>query len=257
MKKLMWVAALLPVVTAAQAQDSNDLRIRAGLGAQLRPEFIGAEDREVAPYIDVDIAKGDDLFRVEAPDDNFGLRLISEQNFTAGPAANIEGKRKNSDVGAPVGEVKTTVEVGGYAEYLPSESFRLRSEALKGVNGHKGFVGSVGADYIARNGDKWVFTLGPRLLLSDSRYHRAYFGVTPAAALASGLPAYRPKGGVHAVAAASGLSYQFSPKVGAFGFARYERLVGNAAKSPIVRELGSRNQISTGLGLSYTFTVAR
>jgi outer membrane protein len=77
------------------------------------------------------------------------------------------------------------------------------------------------------------------------------------AALASGLPAYRPDGGVYAVAATSGLSYQFSPRWGAFGFAQYERLVGDAADSPIVRDLGSRNQFSGGIGLSYTFTVKR
>ncbi|MEO6255217.1 MAG: MipA/OmpV family protein, partial [Sphingomicrobium sp.] len=55
----------------------------------------------------------------------------------------------------------------------------------------------------------------------------------------------------------SGLSYQFSPRFGMFGFGRYERLVGDAAKSPIVRELGSRNQLSGGLGLSYTFNIQR
>ena len=56
---------------------------------------------------------------------------------------------------------------------------------------------------------------------------------------------------------ASGLSYQFSDRFGMFGFARYERLIGDAAKSPIVRELGSRDQLSGGLGLSYTFTIQR
>jgi MipA family protein len=255
--QLLACAVLLPVFNPAHAQDSNDIRVRAGLGAQLRPGFIGAEDREAAPYWDVDIARGSDPFRFEAPDDNFGIRLISEDKFTAGPAANIEGSRRESDVGAPVGKVKTTFEVGAYADYLPSDNVRLRTELLKGVNGHQGVVGSVGADYIAREGDNYVVSMGPRILFSDSRYQRAYFGVTPAAAAASGLPVYRPKGGVHALALASGLSYQFSPRFGAFGFARYERLVGDAAKSPIVRELGSRNQISAGLGLSYTFTIRR
>jgi outer membrane protein len=42
-----------------------------------------------------------------------------------------------------------------------------------------------------------------------------------------------------------------------FGYGRYERLVGDAADSPIVREFGSRNQLSGGLGLTYTFTMAR
>ena len=60
-----------------------------------------------------------------------------------------------------------------------------------------------------------------------------------------------------AVALTSGLSFHFNERFGAFGFGRFERLVRDAAKSPIVRELGSRNQLSAGLGLSYTFNVGR
>ena len=44
---------------------------------------------------------------------------------------------------------------------------------------------------------------------------------------------------------------------GLIGFAQYERLVGDAGKSPIIKEFGSRNQLSGGLGLSYTFNVSR
>ena len=94
-------------------------------------------------------------------------------------------------------------------------------------------------------------------MLSDARYQRAYFAVTPAASLASGLPAYRPGGGIQGVAVASGMSYQLNSRWGLFGYARYERLVGDAARSPIVREFGSRNQLSGGIGLNYTFTIHR
>ena len=249
--------ALLAVSAPAIAQDENDLRVRVGLGAEIKPEFIGSDDVELGPLWDVDIARGADPFRFEAPDDSFGIRLFSERGFSAGPAANVEWKRKESDVGAPVGKVKTTVEVGGFAEYLVSESIRVRADLRKGIGGHDGLVGAIGADYISRDGDRYVFSIGPRVLFSNARFQRAYFGVDSGAALASGLPAFRPDGGVYAVAAASGLSYQFSPRWGAFGFARYERLVGDAAKSPIVRDLGSRNQLSGGIGLSYTFTVKR
>jgi outer membrane protein len=250
-------AVLFWAASPASAQDSDDLRIRAGLGAQIRPEFIGAEDRKLGPLVDIDVARGDDLFRFEAPDDNFAIRLVETEAFAFGPAANIEGSRKPSDLGLPVSKVKTTVEAGAFAEYLPSETIRVRGELLKGINGHKGLVGSIGADKIWRDGDKYVVSLGPRILISNARYQRAYFGVHPAVALASGLPVYRPGGGVHALALTSGATYQFNPKWGLFGYARYERLVGDAAKSPIVRAVGSRNQMSAGLGLSYTFTVKR
>ena len=250
-------AAVLTISSPAAAQDENDLRVRIGLGGQFTPEFIGSDDAELGPLWDVDVARGDNPFPFETPDDSFSIRLFSKGGFTAGPAANVEWKRKESDVGAPVGKVKTTIEVGGFAEYQPSETIRLRADLRKGIGGHEGVLGSIGADRIWRDGDHYVFSIGPRVLFSDGRYQRAYFGVDGAAALASGLPAYRPDGGVYAVAAASGLSYQFSPRFGAFGYARYERLVGDAADSPIVRNLGSRNQLSGGIGLSYTFTVKR
>jgi outer membrane protein len=60
---------------------------------------------------------------------------------------------------------------------------------------------------------------------------------------------------VHAIALASGMSYQFDDRWGVFGYARYARLVGDAANSPIVRAFGSRNQLSGGIGLNYTFTI--
>ena len=254
---LMAAVIATPAWSAATAQDSDDLRIRVGLGGQVRPKFVGADSSEVAPLFDLDIARGSNEFAFEAPDYSFGLPVVSTGGFSFGPAANIASSRKESDVGAPVGKVKTTIEAGAFANYELSKSFYLHAEVLKGLGGHKGVVGTVGADYVWRDGDKYVFSVGPRVLFSDSRYQRANFGVGPTAALDSGLPQYRPSGGIHGIAAASGVSYQFNDRFGLFGYGRYERLVGDAAHSPIIREFGSRNQLSGGLGLNYTFTMPR
>jgi outer membrane protein len=255
---LIGAVVLLPAWSAAQAQDGDVTRVRIGLGAQARPDFVGSDSFEVAPLFDFDTARGDHEFKFEAPDYSLGIPVVNSGGFEFGPAFNLESGRKNSDVGLPVGRVKTTIEAGAYASYQVAKSVFVRAELLKGLNGHKGIVGTIGADQVWRDGDKYVFSIGPRLLFSDSDYHRAYFGVTPAASLLTGLPVYRPSGGVHGVAVASGLSYQFNPTWGMFGYARYERLVGDAAKSPIVRSgFGSRNQLSGGLGLNYTFTIGR
>jgi outer membrane protein len=250
-------AAVLTPLSAAIAQDADDLRIRVGLGAQLRPEFIGADDSDVAPLFHINIAHGTKEFSFGAPDDSPSIALVSSDGFSFGPAGNIEGRRRNSDVGAPVGSVSRTFEAGAFAQYLVHDSFRVRAELLKGINGHEGLVGSIGADKIWRDGDRYVVSIGPRVLFSDARYQRAYFGVTPAASLATGLRAYRPGGGVHGVAVASGVSYALNSRWGLFGYGRYERLVGDAAKSPLIREFGSRNQLSGGVGLNYTFTINR
>lgn len=252
------VAAILPAWSAAVAQDSRDIRVRVGLGAQLRPEFIGADDTDVAPLFHINFARGTNAFTFGAPDDSPSFALVSTDGFSFGPAGNVEGRRKESDVGAPVGSVPRTFEAGAFVQYyVVPDSIRIRAELLKGINGHDGLVGSIGADKIWRDGDRYVFSIGPRVLFSDERYERAYFGVTPAASVASGLPAYRPRSGVHGVAVASGASYALNERWGLFGFARYERLVGDAAKSPLIREFGSRDQLSGGIGLNYTFTIHR
>ena len=254
---LIAAAALLPAWSAAFAEDHEDIRVRVGLGAQWQPEFIGADGHKLAPLWRINIARGTHEFSAPSPGYSFGIPVVSTNGFSFGPAANIARGRKDSDVGGPLGRVKRTIEVGAFAQYEMSDSFKLRGELLKGINGHEGLVGSIGADKIWRDGDRYAFTLGPRVHFSDSRYERAFFGVTPQASLASGLPTYRPGGGIHSVGVASGLNYQFDPRWGMFGYASYDRLVGDAAKSPIVRDLGSRNQLAGGVGLTYTFTVRR
>ena len=55
-------------------------------------------------------------------------------------------------------------------------------QLLKMILLQAGVVGTIGADQIWRDGDRYVFSIGPRVLFSSARYQRAYFGVTPAAA---------------------------------------------------------------------------
>jgi outer membrane protein len=254
---LISAAAILPAWSAAGAQDSSDIRVRVGLGAQVQPEYVGADTTSLLPLVHVNIAHGTREFSFGAPDDSPGIAVVSSDGFSFGPAANLEGHREENEVGAPVGSIRRTFEVGAFAKYEWHDSFRIRAELLQGVNGHKGMVGEIAADKIWRDGDRYVFSIGPRILFSDGRYERAYFGVTPAVSLATGLPVYRPKSGVHGLAVASGITYALTDRWGMFGYARYERLVGDAAKSPIVRQFGSRDQLSGGLGLSYTFVVHR
>lgn len=244
---------LLLAAAPALAQDGEDLRVRVGIGAQTRPEYIGADTNEWAPLVDVSTKRGDTQFDFEAADDNFDIKLYSKNGFSIGPVANLQNSRKEKDVGAPVGKVPTTIEAGLFMQYEVTEAVRLRGEFRKGIGGHKGGVASLGADHVWRNGDLYTFSVGPRLLLSDARYHRAWFGVAPVDSLASGLPEFRPGAGVHALAATSSMTYQLGGPFGVFGYARAERLVGDAAKSPIVREYGSKTQLAAGLGLTYTF----
>jgi len=257
MKGLLLVGlASLAFGSRASAQDDATTRVRIGVGAKSAPEFPGAASSQLGPLIDLSIANGAEPFRFEAPDDSFDIRLIRKAKFSAGPVLALQGSRKNSDLGAKVGKVPMTIEAGTFVELQATKALRLRGEVRHGVGGHKGLISSVGADYIWRDGDKYVVSIGPRLLIADRNYRQAYFGMSTQAALATGLPVYRAAGGLHSAAATSGISYSIDGYWGLFGFARYERLI-SVRESPILRSYGSPNQYSGGLGLTYSFTIQK
>lgn len=252
------LAALTTLALAAPAYAQEEperepLRTRVMLGPQLVPSHPGSDKVSLRPFVDVSRARGADEFEFEAPDEGFGFPVLRSSGFAIGPALGFEGKRDAESVGAPIHEVGFSVEAGAFVQGWIADTVRIRVEGRKGLSGHRGWTGSVSADYVARDGDDWLFSIGPRVTLADSKYHRAYFGITPADAVASGLPAYDPEGGVQAAGVTAGYMQQLSPRWGIATYARYDRLVGDAADSPVARTLGSRNQFSGGVALSYTF----
>lgn len=253
---VLCTAAVLISSAPALAQDGEGTRIRVGLGPQTRPEYIGADKNNIMPLVDFSMKKGNEQFDFEAPDDNFDIALYKSNGFSIGPVAAYQSGRKRKDVGADVDKVKGTIEVGGFVQYEIGTGTRLRLEVRQGLGGHKGLVGQLGADQVWRDGDKWQFSIGPRVLTSNGRFMRSWFGVDEDVALATGLDEFEPDAGIHAVGVTSGMYYSFGGAFGMFGYGRIERLVGDAADSPIVREFGSKTQVSAGLGLTYTFNLA-
>lgn len=248
------LAAILAAAAIAPAHAEDEpRRTRITLGPQAYPSFPGSDEFDVGPMVDVSRARGDKPFAFEAPDESFGFAVVKIGGFKLGPVVNWEGTRTAKDVGAALPKVKFSVEPGLSASYAPSESFRLRGEIRKGVTGHKGWIGMAGADFIVRDGDAWLFSVGPRVTWSDDRYQDAWFSVAPADAAPSGLPAYDANGGIQAYGATASFLTQLTPRWGLYSYAKYDRLVGDPAHSPVVRQLGSRDQLSGGVGLSYTF----
>lgn len=231
--------------------------LRVALGAEIVPDHVGAKGTSWFPLVDVDLKREGKNFKFEAPDESFGFSLIDVGGLEIGPALNLERSRKPSRFPVPIDKVPTTIEAGAFVQLYLADSLRTRAELRKGLGGHDGWISQISADWIARRGDDYVFSIGPRLSWADKDYRRAYFGVTPAVSAASGLPIYTPGSGTRGVGAATSLSYQFSPKWGIQAFARYERLIGDSGRSPLIRTYGSRDQMSAGLALSYTFRLSK
>jgi len=241
----------IPVARAQEAEAPR--RTCVGLGPQLVPQYPGADSFGLRPFVDVSRTRGDTPFAFEAPDESAGFPVLRGERLQFGPAIGFEGRRRSRDVGGRLPGVGFTVELGGFVQYALNDALRLRIEARQGIGGHNGLIGVVGGDYIVRDADRWLVSIGPRVTLSSARYNRAYFGVAAADALPAGLPAFHADGGVQAVGATAGVLRQLTPHWGVSGYAKYDRLVGDPGRSPVVRAFGSRSQPSAGLALTYTF----
>lgn len=256
------VAWSAPAAAADSNTQSRDVIVTIGAGPQFLPKYPGADHSTLSPMPLGSFRHVGEPITFSAGDQGAGvgiLHLLGDKGtFDFGPVVQFQGARRDKDVGAPVGKVGFTIEAGAFVQAYLTRYFRVRAEGRRGVNGHDAWVGDVSADLVARDGDATIFSIGPRLRLGDGRYQRAYFGVTPAAALATGLAAYRPdKGGVYAVGASSSLTHQFNGAWGMRAYAGYDRLVDQATDSPLVRRYGSRDQFSGGIGITYSFTVHR
>ena len=247
------LATLCALPAQAQEEPHKPIRVRVGAGAQIVPKFPGSRDTHISPYPDFAIARGSEPFVFEAPDEPFGFTVFHTKGIEIGPSITFQGKRRRVDTVAPMDEVGFSLEAGGFVQFWVGKSVRLRAEGRRGLSGHRAWVGSVGADYVIRDGDKYGFSVGPRVNLSDSKYQATYFGVNPGESARTGLSVYRPKGGVHSVGAIAGANYQLGGRWGLVGYVRYDRLVGDAADSPFIAAYGSRDQASAGAGLTYTF----
>lgn len=246
------LALLAPGLAHAQEQQ-EPRRVRVALGPQLVPSYPGSDKHNLRPLIDVSRASGGEVFDFEAADENINIPVVRTGGFAFGPAANFEGSRRAREVGADVDKVGFSVELGGFAQAWITPQLRAYAEVRQGVTGHRGLVSNINVDYVVRDGDRWLFSLGPRVSLSDGKYQRAYFSVDARESAATGLPQFRPGSGVHAVGASATGLYQLTERWGVYGYVKYDRLVDDAADSPITRAYGSRNQLSGGVSLSFTF----
>lgn len=221
------------------------------------PKYPGASDMGFIAYPSGSIRRADAEPAFSTPDDGLSWALYDTAAFKAGAVLRYQPGRydgANRELRG-IRDARWAVEPGVFAEYWPvKDVLRTRFELRRGFHGHEGVVATLGADVVQKLG-ALTLSAGPRVNLADSDYMRSYFGVTPRdAAWNPRVTAYRPKGGLKSLGASTAATYQWSPNVATTAYATYERLAAEPGKSPLVKAFGSRNQITIGATLSYSFS---
>lgn len=253
-------SALLAAPATAQTEPDNgkpDYNVLVGAGPRIAPTYPGSGKSEIGAFPAIEVWEAGTPFPAESADEGIGPVIFGKRLGTgAGVTFAIAPMRARDDVPG-LDKVGFGVEAGGFVQTFLGQGLRLRGELRQAIGSHKGLVGDLMADAVLRGpDDRFVITAGPRVRWGDAQYHRALFGIDAPAAIASGLPAYRPGGGIHAYGGQANAHLFLGPSLGLNAYGRYDRLVGDAADSPIVKQ-GSRNQLEGGLALTYRFRIRR
>lgn len=242
-------AALASLAAPALAQE-RALAFSVTGGVSAGPKYFGADSTRIGPGVGFGFG-GVRLGRVVLGDPD-GPTQFAPGTGLRGSFRNIS-KREGKNELAGLEDVKASLELG-LGLHHTAENWQVFADLRYGAIGHKGIAGALGANAIYRGSGGLVLHGGPRASFGNARFARSYFGITAAeAAAAPNFPAaYRPSGGIHAIGLEVGAYQPLNDDWGVAAKLRYDRLRGDAGRSPIVQQ-GSRDQFSASIRLTRHF----
>jgi outer membrane protein len=258
-------AIFLAVVGGASAQDAagdglfgwirGDWRLTVGVTGMVAPNFEGGKKYLLSASPIVSLGKAGPEARFTSRNDNISFSLFDNGAVRAGATGKIIFPRDEDDADELQGldPVRWGGEIGGFAEFYPTDWLRLRGEVRHGIRAHQGVVADVSADAFHDISPAVRISGGPRLSFASAEYFDAYYGVSAAESAASGLSAYDPGSGLKSAGLGGAIDWKVTEKVTTSLFGEYSRLFGPAADSSLVKERGSENQFTLGVSASYRF----
>jgi outer membrane scaffolding protein for murein synthesis (MipA/OmpV family) len=261
-----WAQDPAPLPSPEEVNSADGFTIAAG-GAII-PDYEGSEDYRLIPAAALrgkvhGIAfstRGLYLYVDVVPD-------AGKVGFDVGPIVGLRFNRTRKiedDVVNLLPDRKTAVEVGGFAGLSvkgltnPYDSLGVRLDVVKDVaSAHQSTIFSPNVEFSTPLSRSFYVGTSVSADFVSNRFADYYFSVSPAEALASGLPVFNADGGMKnwklGMLANYALSGDLRHGLSLFGTGTYSRLVGDFKRSPIVSDRGSANQWLGALGLAYSF----
>ena len=243
------VSALALGAALPAAAQERSFNFALGLGVGAAPDYLGADSTSAvaAPTFTFGSLKWG------AIDTGNGVRGIPDNGVSLNAAFRVLGDRTADDNPELAGldDIDIAVELGfGLAYQQPN--WMAFGEVRKGVTGHSGVTGTIGADVIMRPNDRFVIKAGPRVNFGNDEFAETYFSVPTGGT--SSFAAYDAAGGALGAGIQVTGTYFLDDKWSLEGGVSYEKLLGDAADSPITMN-GSEDQWRIQIGLSRQFTL--
>jgi MipA family protein len=185
------------------------------------------------------------------PFNGLGYAFAPAGGFTYGLRLNLDTGRGKEDALPGFEKIKASVNPGVFANFALSDKLTLKSSLRTGLAGESGnALVNLGATYKIYQAGPVVLNGNVAAKYANAGYTQSYFGVTPAQASASGLKAYQPGAGFSTVQLGLTGGFPISREIYIITNLGVQRLVGDAAKSPLVKQ----KTVPAGfIGLVYSF----
>lgn len=224
-----------------------------GLG-YYSPTYEGSDSSDFSVFPYLDIRWRNRLFL--SARDGLGGNLVATPDFTLGGAFNYYWGRNDDDDDVLNGmeDIEGGIEGSLFAK-LRHGPWGLNATLRQGLTGSdSGTVFTIGGGYTFMPMDNLRLVLNADASLVSGNYANTWFGISSSEAAASSLlSAYEAEAGWKDYGLGLTAIYSWNKRWGLMGLLKFKRLQDNVADSPLVKTVGSENQISGGLGLTYRF----
>lgn len=252
---LFFCAALSP----AMAQDGTSgtaapsaWSVRLGGGFIVSPDYTGSDDYETKPVPLIDVSHPSGFF-IKYPR-GIGFNVIRRGGLMAGAAVGYGGGRDNDGDLAPLEEVDAGALANLFADYLigPVSIGVTLSSPVSGDT--EGEQVSLGLSYRSMLSQRLFYTAGARLKWNSDDWNESLFSLTADEAGRVGVAPFTAGSGASEVGLGGTLTYAWTRRWSVTAVAGVSQLIGDAADSPIVEDLGDATQLTGGLFLGYEFS---
>jgi outer membrane scaffolding protein for murein synthesis (MipA/OmpV family) len=256
------MSALLTLTLATAHADESASSGWHGMilfGAGVGPQYEGSDDYEAMPLFAGTFSKGNVYMGFE--DGTFRANILDSDKFEFGPLVSFSTGREDdidNTAVAALGSIDTATELGAFGAYswpLTADSrMRIGGEYLRDVSDvYDSWRGGLSLGYSLEFAAGWSVNVEAALGLVSDDYADTFYSVSPGGASASGLRQYRAQGGADNIGVSLVLGHQLTDKLGLFGVVALQRLLGDAADSPIVADEGDPDQAMVGIGIAYLY----
>ena len=245
----------LDTVHSGEKAPESGTRFTVGAGVAVVPDYEGSEDYEAAPLLHFRMAWANGRY-LDFSGNRVKFNVMADSNWSIGPELRVRAKRDDDVDEKKVADLKTVdraVELGGFVAYDLGSNFEVGANLLQDVaDGHDGFLLGLSAGYRIPM-DNTMIALKVFTTYASNDYMDAYFSVKRKNVGSSSLDFYNADEGFKDFGLTCVISHQFNGSWGMVGVLGYSRLIGDAADSPIVDDVGDANQFLGGIMGTYRF----